>query len=115
LILPEHLVLALKEEKINSDTVSALDSHFSQWECVLENVIQKECEFTSDLQYIVQEMSFWETLVKDINALKSQIVCFPVYNVVRLLQGNHREMGKWNKLLISLDERLSEGILLFHE
>lgn len=109
LVLPEHLAQSVKDDAITLQVIESLEFHFAQWELVLENLIQKECDFASDLQYVIQEMSFWETLCKEINAVKSQIISFPVYNVVRLLQSTHRDLTKWNKLLINLDERLSEG------
>lgn len=111
LSLPDHLVLAVKDDNISFETIGLLEFHFAQWELVLETLIQKQCDFTSDVQYIIQEMSFWESLVKEINAIKAQIIAFPVYNVVRLLR-SHRDLANWNKLLICLDERLSEGTRL---
>jgi hypothetical protein len=108
LALPDHLAQAVKDDNISLETIGLLEFHFTQWELVLETLIQKQCDFTSDLQYIIQEMSFWDALVKEINAIKAQITACPVYNVVRLLR-THCDLTHWNKLLIQLDERLSEG------
>lgn len=114
LTLPEHLIELLKEDKINSESLSLLEFHFTQWEYVLEKISQKECEFTLESEYTLQEMSFWESHCKAMQTIKSQINSFPVENVVSLLKDFNHDLSRWNDLIVRLDEYYAEGMFLLN-
>lgn len=110
LTLPEHLIELLREDKINAEAISFIELHFAQWEYVLEKACQKECEFSLESEYTLQEVSFWESHCKEIQSIKSQVAAFPVKNVVNLLRDFNYDLTKWNALLLRLEDCYAEGI-----